>query len=183
MPSRLSNRMALVLGGLLIAVPQESFAQRHGARPHGGGWNVGGSHGYQRGYVGGYPGRYGYGRNVVNYGYGGYGGYPGYVGYRGYAGYPRYYGYRGYYGHHHDHDNNNGVWIALGAGVLGLIVGSALSRPRVYQHAYPSAAPPPPPPQPPAPEVPRCQDGTPVPVGGYCTAPPPVPPPPMGERG
>lgn len=172
MSRRLPNRLALILGVLLVVIPQESFAQRYGGRPHG--WHGGGGHGYQRGY----GGRYRYGGNVAYHGYRGYGGYPGYYGYGGYVGYPRYYGYGGYYGHHH-HDND-GVWIALGAGVLGLLVGSALARPRYYQYAYPSAPPPPPPPPaaPAMPATPRCQDGSPVPPGGYCTAPPSE-----GERG
>lgn len=170
MPSHLPNKLALILAGLLIVMPQQSFAQRYGGR-HGGGWHGGGG-GYQRGYAG-YGGRHGY------YGYRGNGGYRGYYGYGGY--YPRYYGYGGYYGGYYHHHDNDGVWIALGAGLLGLIVGSAIARPRVYQYAYPNAAPPPPqaPAPAPPPTTPRCQDGSPVPPGGYCTGPSE----PSGERG
>ncbi len=187
MPNRLHNGLALVLGGLLVATPTESAAQRHG---HGGGWHGGHRGG---GYV--YAGRHGYAGNAVYYGRRGYGAYPVYGGYGGpvaypaygygaygaygayggYAGYPGYYGYGGYYDHHY---HNDGAWIALGAGVVGVIVGSILARPRVYY--YPVEAPPPPAPPPPpqpAPVTPRCQDGSPVPVGGYCTAPPAEPAP------
>lgn len=180
MPSRLLKRLALVLGGLLIAAPNEAFAQRHGGKSHGGGWHGGGSHGYQRGYGARYGGWNRYGGSAVVYGRRASVGYPAYYGYGGYGGYPGYYGYGGYYGHHHHHDN--GVWIALGAGLVGVILGSALSRPYVYQYPYPTQAPPPPPAPPAAPVTPRCQDGSPVPVGGYCTGPPSEPPP-MGERG
>lgn len=174
--------MTLVLGGLLIAIPTESFAQRHGGRSYGGGWHGGGGHGYQRGYGAGYRSRHGYGGNVVYYGHRRYGGYPGYYGYRGYAAYPGYYGYGGYYSHHH---HNDGVWIALGAGLFGLIVGSLLAPRPVYQYTYPNEPPPPQVAPAPVPVTPRCQDGSPVPVGGYCTAPPAEPesPPPKAERG
>jgi hypothetical protein len=177
-PRHLHNSLTVVVAGLLIAIPTESVAQRYGGHSHSGGWHGGGGRGHHGGYRSGHYGNRTYGGYS---GYYGYGGYPRYYGYGGY-GYPGYYGYGGYYGHHHD---NDGVWIALGAGLFGLILGSALARPRVvYQYAYPSEAPPPPPP-PAAPVTPRCQDGSPVPAGGYCTGPQaePPPPPPMGERG
>jgi len=177
-PSRSPNGLALVLAGLMISLPSESIAQRHGGGPHGGGGHGGGGHVYQRGYgggQGGYVGRYGYGSNPVYYGYRGYGGYRPY----GYVGYPGYYGYGGYYGHD---DNDNGVWIAIGAGILGFVLGSVVSQRQATPYSYPSQAPPPPPAAP-APATPRCQDGSPIPVGGYCQGPPPPVQQPGGERG
>jgi len=156
-PSRLPNRQALVLAGLLIAMPSESIAQHYGARSHGGGGHGGGGQGYQRVYGGGYGG---------------------YRPYQGYGGYPGYYGYGGYYGNDH-HDNDNGVWIAIGAGILGFVLGSAVSQRQVPRYGYPSQAPPPT-----APTTLQCPDGSTIPVGSYCPAPPPAAPaPPMGERG
>ncbi len=181
MPKNLPHKLVLILAGLSIAVPAEAIAQRHGGR-HGGGWHGGGPS-YARGYVGGYGGRYGYrGGYGGRYGYGGgpvyYG--PRYGGYRGYGGYPGYYGYGGYYGGYYD----NGAWIAVGAGILGGIIGSAIARPRVERYYYPYEAQPPPPLPQQAPAIQQCPDGSTIPMGSYCAAPPPPAPlPPMGERG
>jgi hypothetical protein len=172
-PNRLSHRLALFLAGLLIALPSESIAQRHGGRPHDGGGHGGGGHGYQRGYGGyggGYVGRYGYSSNPVYYGYRGYGGYRPYPGY---AGYPGYYGYGGYYGH------DNDAWIAIGAGILGFVLGSVVSQRQAPPYGYSGEGPPPA-----APATHQCPDGSTIPVGVYCQAPPPpAPQPPLGERG
>lgn len=195
--SRLHKDLSLVLVGLLIATSSEAMAQRHGGKSHGGGWHGGGwrgggghIYGARRGYAGNvaYYGRRGYSGYPAYSGYGGVARYPAYYRYGGYGGYPGYYGYGGYYGHggYYGYHHNDGAWIALGAGVVGIIVGSILARPRVYQYYNPYEAPPPPPaPQPQqAPATPLCQDGTPVPVGGYCTAPPAEPVlPPKPARG
>jgi len=179
MPIRLSK--ALILTGLLIVVPSQTIAQRYGARSHGGGGH-GGGHGYQRGPGGGYQRGFG-GGYQSGYGGGyGYGGYQPYYGYGGYGGYGGYYGYGGHYGYHHDHDN--GAWIAIGAGILGVLLGSAISHHQAYHYGYPyQAPPPPPPPAAPGPVTPRCQDGSPIPAGGYCQGPPPPVQQPMPERG
>jgi hypothetical protein len=64
------------------------------------------------------------------------------------------------------------------------VLGSVVSQGHVHQYGYPSQAPPPPPPPAaPAPVTPRCQDGSPIPVGGYCQGPPPPVQQPGGERG
>lgn len=176
-PSRLSHKWSLILAGLLIAIPSESIARPHPGKAHGGGWRngwQGGGPGYQRGYVKGYGGRYAYGRSVY-YGYPGYGGYRPYGGY---VGYPGYYGYGGYYGHGHHH-HNNGAWIAVGAGLLGVVLGSVIAHRHVYPYGYVNQAPPPPPP----PATQQCPDGSTVPAGNYCPepapAPAPAPPPPV----
>src|SRR4029453_7018355 len=98
--------------------------------------------------------------------------------YFGLGGYPAYYG--GYYGYHH-HDDD--AWIAVGAGIVGVLVGSVIARPPVY--VYPM-----PPPPPAAPATQQCPDGSIIPAGSYCPEPPspapapaPAPAPERGERG
>lgn len=113
---------------------------------YGGGW-----HGPA--YGGGYAGPYGYGR------------YPAYAG-PAYVGYPSYYG--GYYGYPY----NNG-WVAIGAGIVGAMLGAMMVAPPVY--AYPVPAPPPPA------VVQQCPDGSTVPIGSYCAAPQSPPPQPAPE--
>ena len=180
MPSRSTHRKLIGLTALLVALPTEAIAQHHGGRGHGGGWrggwHGGGAHGYNRAYGGGSESRYGYG------------GYPGYYGgyrvyrpyYGGYVGYPGYYGYGGYYGHHHHHHND--AWIAVGAGFLGVVIGSAIAHRHVYPYGYSTQAPPPP--------AQQCPDGSTIPAGSYCPEPPapalppaPAPPLPAPERG
>ena len=179
MPGRSTLRKLIVLAAVLVAIPTQSIAQHHGGRGHGGGWrggwHGGGSHGYNRGYGGGYVNRYAYG-GYPGY-YRGYGGYRPYYG--GYVGYPGYYGYGGYYGHHHHH---NDAWIAVGAGVLGVVIGSAIAHRQVYPYGYHTQAPPPP--------ARQCPDGSTIPAGSYCPEPqapalPPAPEPPLPspERG
>ena len=189
MPGRSTLRKLTVLAALLVAIPTQSIAQHHGGRGHGGGWrggwHGGGSHGYNRGYGGGYVNRYAYG-GYPGY-YRGYGGYRPYYGgayyggpyYGGYVGYPGYYGYGGYYGHHNHH---NDAWIAVGAGVLGVVIGSAIAHRQVYPYGYHTQAPPPP--------AQQCPDGSTIPAGSYCPEPPapalppaPEPPLPSPERG
>ena len=67
MPSRLPKKLTLVVAGLLIVVPVQSFAKPHGARGHGpamrGAWQ-GGGYGYRRGYR---SGGYGYGGRGRDY--------------------------------------------------------------------------------------------------------------------
>jgi hypothetical protein len=162
-----------------MAVPSQAIAQRHGLGSGGGGWHGGGQsnhRGYGGGYRRSYGGGYGYG-GPVYYGHGGYGGYP----YYGYGGYPGYYGYGGHYGYGY-HDND--AWIAIGAGILGAMLGAAIAQHPVNHYGYPSQ----PPPQadaPPEPArgTPRCQDGSPIPVEGYCQGPPPPVQQPAAERG
>lgn len=160
MPSRLPDKLALVLAGLLAVTPSQLNAQ-------------------YRGLMGGYRHWSGYGY-PVRYGYRAYGAYPYYRGYG---------GYRGYYGYHR---YGNDAWIAVGAGLLGVMIGSAFVPRYPYPYAYPRvvyvpvAYPPPPPPP-----VQQCPDGSTVPMGSYCAALPqhqapplpPAPPAPMPERG
>lgn len=193
--SRLSR--ALILTGLLVAVPSGSLAQRHGGGGHGGGggwhgngghggggWNGGGRHGGGYRYGGGY-GHGGHGHGYGGrYGYGGYGGYWPYYGYGAYGGYPAYYGYGGYPGYYGYGHYENGAWIAVGAGILGAVVGAAIAHPHDNYYAYPGEAPPQAVPAPVAPAVQRCPDGSVIPQGNYCMEAQPVaPPPPMNERG
>jgi hypothetical protein len=154
MPSRLPYGLAVVLVGYLAAIPSPSIAQHHGPRAYGGGWHGGGGYGYRGGYAG-IPA---------------YGGYRTYGGYRGYGGYPAYYVYPGYYGHY-----NNGAWIAVGAGILGVMLGSVIARPYVYPYPPPVVY------APPAPvATQQCPDGSTIPAGSYCpAAPAPVAPPPV----
>ena len=167
MPRRLPDSFIFALAGLLVALPAPATAQRHGG---GGGWHGGGG-----GWHGG-SGRWHRGSGGW-YGGGGYAGYGGYYGYRPYYG--NYYGYPGYHGGYHD------GWIAVGAGVLGVLIGSAIARP-AYAYPYPVYAPPPvPPPAPvpapvqPAPPGPQCAAGSVMSPDGYCqSAPQPTP-----ERG
>ena len=159
MPSRFFKGQALVLTGLLLGMPSELAARPHGPAGYAYPRAYGGR------YVGGYGGRYAYGYPAY-YGRG----YAAYPRYYGYARYPRYYGYPGYYGYHR---NYNDAWIAVGAGVLGVMLGAALARPRVYpypyqpyvQHpyVYPNQAPPAQ-----APAAQQCPDGSTVPAGNYC---------------
>ena len=179
MPSRLSGALAFAVAGLLVAMPTEAIAQYYGARGHGGAsrgqWHGGGGYGYRSGYASGYGGWSGYSGYPAYPGYQGYGGY-----YPGYGGYPGYYGYNGYYGHYHHHGDD--AWIAVGAGILGVMLGSVIAQGHAHSYGYPNQAPPPPPAAPapatPAPATPRCQDGSPIPVGGFCQGPAPGP-----ERG
>jgi hypothetical protein len=152
-PSRFFKGQALVLTGLLLGMPSELSARPHGPAGYAYPRAYGGR------YAGGYGGRYAYG-------------YPAYYG-RAYAAYPRYYGYAGYpryYGYHNHY--NNGAWIAVGAGLLGVMLGAALARPRVYaypyqpyvqQPVYPNQAPPAQ-----APATQQCPDGSTVYAGNYC---------------
>lgn len=166
MPSRFPKKTTLVLAGLLLAVPAQSFARPHGARGHGvamrGTWQ--GGYGYRSGYIAGYP---------VRQGYAAYRGYPAYGGYRPYGayGYPVYGGYPGYYYGHHNHYND--AWIAVGAGLVGVVLGAMVAQPRVYRYPYPQAA------YPQQPQMQQCPDGSTIPVGAYCPAPqaPAQPPP------
>ena len=165
MPSRLPKKIVLALAGLSIAIPVQSFAKPHGARGYGpampGAWQ-GGRYGYRPGYVAGYP---------IRQGYAAYRGYPVYGGYRPYRayGYPVYGGYPGYYyGHHHYH--NDGAWIAVGAGLVGVALGAMIARPRAYYYyPYPQATYPQ---QQPQPQMQQCPDGSTIPVGSYCPAQP-----------
>ena len=163
MPSRFFKGQALVLTGLLLGMPSELAARPHGPAGYAYPRAYGGR------YVGGYGGRYAYGYPAY-YGRG----YAAYPRYYGYARYPRYYGYPGYYGGYYGyHRNYNDAWIAVGAGVLGVMLGAALARPRVYpypyqpyvQHpyVYPNEAPPAQ-----APAAQQCPDGSTVPAGNYC---------------
>ena len=185
MPSRLPQ--ALMLAGLLFALPAEAFAQRHGGRSHGGGWQGGGGHGggwhgggrqgYQRGYRGGYGSRHGYGGQPYysHRGYGGYGHYGKYGAYPGYYGYGGYRGHGGYYGY----DYGNDAWVAIGAGLLGAVIGAVVAQPREYREVYEE------PPQA-EPATHQCPDGSIIAVEDQCAEPPPPalpPPPPSGERG
>ena len=166
MPSRFPKKTTLVLAGLLLAVPAQSFARPHGARGHGvamrGTWQ--GGYGYRPGYIAGYP---------VRQGYAAYRGYPAYGGYRPYGayGYPVYGGYPGYYYGHHNHYND--AWIAVVAGLVGVVLGAMVAQPRVYRYPYPQAA------YPQQPQMQQCPDGSTIPVGAYCPAPqaPAQPPP------
>jgi hypothetical protein len=114
------------------------------------------------------------------HGGGWYGGHRGYYGYRPYYGYPGYYGYGPY-------PYYNGAWVAVGAGVLGVMIGSAIARPYYYPYPYAPViyAPPPPPPTvvvqqvPAAPPAPapappaattQCAAGTVMSAEGYCQA-------------
>lgn len=89
--------------------------------------------------------------------------YGGYYALRGYPVYPRYYGYRGYpYPYHHHH---NDVAIAIGAGLFGVLIGTAIAPRHYYYEA------------PPPPAMHSCPDGSMIPVAEHC-APEPMPPPP-----
>src|SRR3954447_21051560 len=191
MPSRLPDRLALMVAGLLVTIPSPSIAQHYGGRGRdGGGYGYrGGGYGYRGGGYGyrggGYGYRGGYGGHPA---YAAYGGYVGYPRYAGYAGYPAYYGYPGYYGYH---DHYNDAWIALGASIFGVMLGTIVAPRYASPYPYPPVAYAPPPQQQPqsqpqpqpqaAPVTPHCVDGSPIPAGGYCTAPQPAPPGP--ERG
>jgi hypothetical protein len=180
--------VALMIGGaLLTAMPAEADARNRGysgSRGHGhggyrGGWSGRGRdyvrHGRHRGYRGGYGyGRRGY-RHYPFYGFARHRGYYGY-------GYPAYYGY-GYYG--------GDAALAIGAGLLGVAIGSAIASDRddhyyederyyeddrYYQYDQP----------PPQRQV--CPDGSPVTAEGYCPQQRPQQPPPppsyyLPERG
>jgi hypothetical protein len=179
----------MIAGATLTIVPDEADAQRRGGwgrggghgGGHGGGWGRGGGHrghwGGHRGHWGGHRGHWGghwrghgyYGRPY--YGWGRPYGY-GYYGY----GYPAY-GY-GYYG-------GDAAW-AIGAGLLGVALGTALAAPRYdryYEERYYEA---------PQPRQQLCPDGSPVTAEGYCPqavpqkpVPQQQPPPPeyLPERG
>jgi len=159
MPSRLPEKLTFVLAALLVATPGETSAQPYR-------------------HWGGYRHWSGYGAYPVRYrAYGGH--YPAYVGYRGYYGYPGHYGY-----HHHGND----AWIAVGAGALGIMLGSIYA----YRYAYPRVVYVPvayPPPAPAPAVMQQCPDGSTIPAGSYCPSPPPaaapLPPPPLPspERG
>jgi hypothetical protein len=183
--------VALMVGGaLLTAIPAEADARGRGgysgSRGHGhggyrGGWSGRGRdyvrHGRHRGYRGGY----GYGRHR---GHRGYGRYPYFARHRGYGGYYGY-GYPAYYGYgYHGGD----AALAIGAGLLGVAIGSAIASDRddhyyederyyeddrYYQYDQP----------PPQRQV--CPDGSPVTPQGYCAAPQQQPPPSyyLPERG
>ena len=156
----------LTLAALLLMLPVEALAQRHGGGH--GGWRGGGGYGHG-GYRGGYRGGYGYGRHGYRGGYGyrgyrgyrGYGGYYGYPVYSGYYGYPAYYGgygYGGYYGF------GDGWAAAFGAGIIGLILGTAIAS-HDHEHYVPAR---PYVQEGPPVETYRCADGTVIPADGQC---------------
>lgn len=170
--------VAAMLGGaLLAAIPAEADARNRG------GWNSRG-HGHG-GYRGGWSGR---GRHFVGHGRHRFHGHRGW--HRGYRHYPYYgfrrygYGYPAYYGYGYYHGD---AALAIGAGLLGVALGSALASDRYDRYyevdRYYEYDEPPPPPR-------LCPDGSPVNVEGYCPAPaqpqqPPPPPPSyyLPERG
>ncbi len=140
---------ALMIGGaLLAAIPAEADARnRSGYKSHGGGHGNYRGGGYRRGrdFVG--HGRH---RGYRYGGYRGYGRYRGYGGYYGY-GYPVHYGYGGYYG--------GDAALAIGAGLLGVAIGTALGSrdDRYYEDEYYEARPPR-----------NCPDGSYASHDGYC---------------
>ena len=183
--------VALMVGGaLLTAIPADADARSRGgysgSRGHGhggyrGGWSGRGRdyvrHGRHRGYRGGYAYRRG-GIYRPFYGFARHRGYGGYYGY----GYPAYYGY-GYYG--------GDAALAIGAGLLGVAIGSAIASDRgdryyederyyeddsYYQYH-----------EPPPHQLRTCPDGSPVSAEGYCPPQRQEPPPPpnsyLPERG
>ncbi len=151
---------SLMIGGaLLAAIPAEADARnRSGYRSHGGGHGSyrGGWSGRGRDHLGferhrRYRGGYRYG------GYRGYGRYRGFGGYDGYGygyGYPAYYGYGGYGGYY-----AGDAALAIGAGLLGVAIGTALGSrdDRYYEEEYYEARPPR-----------TCPDGSYAAPDGYC---------------
>ena len=159
MPSHLSRGGSVILAALLLATPTELAARHYGP----------GGYAYPRAYAGRYVGRYVYPGYPAYYGarvyprYYGYGGYPGYYRYGGY------YGYHGYYHHHHGDD----AWIAVGAGALGILLGTLIAQPRAYAYPYHPYVHQPYVQQPyvyqnHAPQAQQCPDGSTVPAGTYC---------------
>jgi len=127
--------MIAVSGAMVAAVP----AQARPGNWHGGGGysgNHGGHHGGWNSHGGRYRGSYGghgyYGRSHYAgryYGGRGYYGYPRYAYYGGYYGYPRGYGYRYY-------DRDDDAALAIGAGLLGVVVGTAIANDRRDDYYY-----------------------------------------------
>jgi hypothetical protein len=148
-PTHLPLVRTLILAGVVMAVPTESAAQRHGWGGHAGAWHGGGGHGggWHGGgwHGGGWHGGGGYGYRLAHYGYR-YGGYPYYAGY---ARYRSYYGYPGFYG--------ISPWPVF------------IPTPVYVPVAYV--------PFPQQPALQQCPDGSAIATGGYCPAPPPVAPP------